>query len=168
MHEFKVGDPVLFGRTRGQKTRGIVVKINPRSIKVRQTETRGTMGQHQAGKVWGVSPALVERDPTGGVAKDETRTVTRSLVQEAIDAADRQRQQSTDPLVGATVVRVRPMSNEEIEREYWQPLPDYRRPAVVELSDGSIIYPSCDPEGNGPGVLLAASGGRSYALCCSK
>jgi len=54
-----------------------------------------------------------------------------------------------ESIKGQTIVNVREMTEEEREREFW----DYGT-IVLELNDGSIIYPSRDIEGNGPGELF--------------
>ena len=52
--------------------------------------------------------------------------------------------------IGQTIKKVRMLSPEELDAEGWD------HPGVVlELGDGTIVYPSRDPEGNGPGVLFA-------------
>jgi hypothetical protein len=53
---FILGQSVIFGRPNGEQTLGVIVKINAKSIKVAQTENRGN---HPAGTVWTVAPALV-------------------------------------------------------------------------------------------------------------
>ncbi len=57
---FRVGQEVVFGRPNGEKTLGRVVKVNPKSLKVQQTEARGGRA---SGLVWTVSPVFVK--PTG-------------------------------------------------------------------------------------------------------
>lgn len=57
---FKVGDKVLFGRQFGEKTLGTVVKVNKKSIKIRQDETRGMRRTRPEGTIWRVHPSLVE------------------------------------------------------------------------------------------------------------
>lgn len=54
---FKVGDRVRFGRQNGEKTLGIIMKVNGRTVKVRQEEARG---QHPVGLIWNVAPTLCE------------------------------------------------------------------------------------------------------------
>lgn len=65
--EFKVGDKVTFGRTFGEKTAGTVIKVNPRKLKIRQDESRGTMKSHAVGTIWTVPPSLCEK-ANGSVA----------------------------------------------------------------------------------------------------
>lgn len=55
----ELGDLVSFGRPNGQKTKGRVVKINLKSVKVETTERSGKRGQVRAGVVYRVHPSLV-------------------------------------------------------------------------------------------------------------
>jgi ribosomal protein L24 len=54
--DFSVGDKVMFGRGRGEKTLGEVVKVNRKSLRVRQLEARGTHRSYPVGSVWTVGP----------------------------------------------------------------------------------------------------------------
>ena len=56
---------------------------------------------------------------------------------------------ATDHLVGKTIVRARYMSEEEKENVGF-----YSKALVLELSDGSLIFPSKDDEGNDAGALF--------------
>lgn len=60
---------------------------------------------------------------------------------------------STD-LEGRTIVGVRPMTEQELMVEAWDLLAHQLPPPVIELDDGTIIYPSRDDAGNGPGCLF--------------
>jgi hypothetical protein len=53
---FNIGDTVLFGRANGEKTRGRIVKVNPSSVKIEQTEARGG---HAVGSIWRVPPTFI-------------------------------------------------------------------------------------------------------------
>ena len=55
-------------------------------------------------------------------------------------------------LSGKIIQRVRRMSPAELEANYWYPDSEA---LVIELTDGTLLYPSQDEEGNGPGVLFA-------------
>lgn len=57
-NEIKKGDKGYFGRRNGQKTYGEVVKVNRRSIKVKQLEARGCQKDHAVGTIWTVAKAL--------------------------------------------------------------------------------------------------------------
>ena len=50
--DFRLGQEVMFGRRNGQKTRGEVVKINRKTLKVKTLEDRG--GKSKVGDVWTV------------------------------------------------------------------------------------------------------------------
>jgi len=58
MENFKRGDKVIFGRRNGEQTLGEVVKVNPRSLKIRQLEGRGTLKDHSVGTLWNVAKPL--------------------------------------------------------------------------------------------------------------
>jgi hypothetical protein len=54
---------------------------------------------------------------------------------------------------GRKIVKVRTMSIKEQLAEYWSP-DDLNPVVVLELDDGSKIFPSRDYEGNGGGALF--------------
>ena len=56
-------------------------------------------------------------------------------------------------LVGASILKVREMTEDELEMYGWEK-GGGAVPIVVHLSDGRAIVPSQDPEGNGPGHLF--------------
>jgi len=56
MSSFKVGDKVSFGRPNGEKTLGTVVKVNAKTLKIRQDEERGQGRIRPAGTIWKVGP----------------------------------------------------------------------------------------------------------------
>ena len=56
---FKPGDKVVFGRRYGEQTRGTVIAVNPKTIRIRQEEGRGVTRIRGAGTVWRVSPDFV-------------------------------------------------------------------------------------------------------------
>lgn len=59
-----------------------------------------------------------------------------------------------DPVIGAIIVDVRPMTQAELDTEAWEVYPHHVAPIAIVLSTGAILYPSRDEEGNGPGVLF--------------
>jgi len=65
--------------------------------------------------------------------------------------------------VGRRIVEVRVMSNEELEAEGWD-AQQFGSVPVFVLDDGTLIYPSRDAEGNGPGELFGSKtdGDGSY------
>ena len=56
---------------------------------------------------------------------------------------------ASDHLVGKTIIGVRYLSTAEANEMHW-----YERPVILYLSDGSMIFPSRDDEGNGGGALF--------------
>lgn len=62
----KIGDRVYFGRPNGEQTLGEVVKINGKSIKIRQLEERGQLRTRSVGTIWRVAASLVR--PADGAA----------------------------------------------------------------------------------------------------
>lgn len=79
---FYVGQKVLFGRTHGEKTLGEIVKINPKKIKIRQLESRGTMKSYPVGTIWGVPPTFVTPAPEGqAVQAQAPRKLTPELAE---------------------------------------------------------------------------------------
>lgn len=55
---------------------------------------------------------------------------------------------------GRTITDVRQMTDEEMEENGWHTGSIHANPPVFELDDGTLIYPSADPEGNGPGAIF--------------
>ena len=73
---------VIFGRDTGEKTRGVIVRLNPKKAKVRILEDRGS--KSEAGQVWGVPYSMMEPDPE---TMDEMTQAARAL-NEAVKASD--------------------------------------------------------------------------------
>ena len=56
-------------------------------------------------------------------------------------------------IVGATITKVRLMTDEELDQIGWDA--GYGAvPMIIELSNGEILIPSQDPEGNGAGHIF--------------
>lgn len=64
-----------------------------------------------------------------------------------------------DKIVGQTVVRTRAMTTEEMEAEGW-----CHGTVVIVLSNGVLLYPSSDSEGNDCGVIFGKDGDNSFML----
>lgn len=65
-------------------------------------------------------------------------------------------------VVGRTIVEVRPMTDAELQEEGWE---DWNEvPAALVLDDGTVLYPSRDTEGNGPGALFGIKGEQGFLL----
>lgn len=63
------------------------------------------------------------------------------------------------------IVDIRPMTKKELKNEGWEDTPHYHIPKVLVLKDGTVLYPSMDDEGNGPGRLFGTSKeGVSFSL----
>ena len=56
-------------------------------------------------------------------------------------------------IVGKTIVKIRLMTKKEMEEEGWE-VSSHGAPTAIELSGGTVIYPSRDSEGNGGGALF--------------
>lgn len=50
---------------------------------------------------------------------------------------------------GKVVKEVRYLDDVETQREGW-----HRNPVAIEFTDGTILFASCDEEGNDPGALF--------------
>lgn len=61
-------------------------------------------------------------------------------------------EQAANVLLGKTIVKVRYITANEMRDLYWD-----RSGVVFELNDGTIVYPSQDDEGNGPGALFTSN-----------
>lgn len=58
-------------------------------------------------------------------------------------------EKASNLLEGRTIVRVRYINEDEMKSLYW-----FESGIVLELDDGTWIFPSRDDEGNGPGALF--------------
>jgi hypothetical protein len=66
--------------------------------------------------------------------------------------------EKSDPIIGRRIVAIRQMTRQEMKANYW-----HRKAVVVQLDDGTMLYPSQDDEGNGPGALFGVDWlGRSF------
>ena len=81
-----VGSKVIFGRPNGEQTRGVVVKINRKTVKVEQTEVRYGRGRFaddrkSVGHLWNVHPNCLRLEggtaPTPPPQTSNTRTFKR-------------------------------------------------------------------------------------------
>lgn len=59
-NDFRVGQEVIFGCMNGEKTKGIITKLNPKKAKVQTTESRGRGGRTAAGTTWSVPYSLMK------------------------------------------------------------------------------------------------------------
>jgi len=161
----KVGDKVVFGRKRGEKTRATVLKLNFKKAKVRQDEDRGR-GGHRVGDPWTVSYTLIEKDPTGGIPEAEVRAAiaeAKGGVAIANAEGEEPTPKAEDAIIGSAIVSIRPMTAVELSREGWVSNA-YDSGVAVVLSNGAVLYPSQDSEGNGPGALFGCRKGKSFMV----
>lgn len=80
MSEYRIGDVVIFGRKQGEKTLGTVTKVNRKTIKVSQGESRGTMKAHKIGTVW-----TIPKD--GGLVRHATEAEAARLQEKDTEKA---------------------------------------------------------------------------------
>lgn len=67
--------------------------------------------------------------------------------------------------IGLKIVGFRKMTESELEGEGWETDLSYDPAYAMVLSDGSVIYPSRDYEGNGPGAFFGVINGiQHFAL----
>lgn len=65
----------------------------------------------------------------------------------------------SDKIIGKRIKEVRRLTDKELDSEGWD------TPCLVlVLEDNTLLYPSMDEEGNGPGVLFGRKGERSFGL----
>lgn len=70
---------------------------------------------------------------------------------------------------GEKIVTVRTMTDKEMKNEGWQR--NYHEsfnPTCFVLSDGSVIYPSRDFEGNGPGLFFGIKDSSNFTITLSE
>ena len=63
-----------------------------------------------------------------------------------------------NPLVGRTIAEVRPMKAKEFEALGWSK--GRYPPDLYVLDDGTLLIPSRDSEGNGPGCIFVEEGSK--------
>lgn len=65
--------------------------------------------------------------------------------------------------VGRQIVKVRPLTHVEMDREGWDSYQGH--PLAIVLDDGTMLFPSRDEEGNGPGVFFGLNpNGTGFGL----
>ncbi len=57
-------------------------------------------------------------------------------------------------IIGTKIVSLRSMTEKEMANEGWHEDNFDSNPVALELSNGTILYPSRDSEGNGGGALF--------------
>ena len=73
--------------------------------------------------------------------------------------------ESSDDVTGASIIKVRGMTNLELSKEGWDVDNIDGRPTALVLSNGTVLYASRDGEGNGAGALFGTDiKGKSFGL----
>ncbi len=67
-------------------------------------------------------------------------------------------------LQGLLVHEVRPMTNQELQRQSWD-IPEWGKPPLAIVFRNMILYPSKDAEGNGPGSWRLDTPAMEDSLC---
>jgi fumarylacetoacetate (FAA) hydrolase family protein len=67
-----------------------------------------------------------------------------------------------DNIIGKKIIDIRPMTKAEIEEQYWQD--DHEIGFALVLEGGTVLFPSRDYEGNGPGVLFGYNAMNHFAI----
>ena len=62
-------------------------------------------------------------------------------------------------IIGQKIVSVRQATDSEKRANHWDE--DF---TVIELENGIKLYPSCDDEGNGPGIIFGEDKNLNFAL----
>lgn len=57
-----------------------------------------------------------------------------------------------DNIIGHKIKEIRPMTQEELDQNCWD-----GEGTTIVLDNGVKLYPSVDPEGNGPGTIFGNS-----------
>jgi len=105
-----VGQQVRFGRSSGEQTLGTVMKINGKSVSVRQDESRGSMRSYPVGTIWKVSPTLVT-PVTGGASAPVSAPVVPVSARSGFSIGSRvEFTHPTKGVISGTVTRVNPKS----------------------------------------------------------
>ena len=83
---FAKGDVVSFGRPNGEKTEGVILKVNGKSLLIETTEARGVMRVREAGKKWRVpnDPRFVAM--VTPASKRVDRNPAQDINENAVDA----------------------------------------------------------------------------------
>jgi hypothetical protein len=70
---------------------------------------------------------------------------------------------------GQRIVAIRTMTDAEMKKEGWQRHHwQNQNPTCIELEDASVLYASCDEEGNNSGVFFGYSGEINFTINLSK
>jgi hypothetical protein len=183
MEEFKTGDIVVFGRRRGEQTLGTVIKVNRKSIKIRQEEARGTQKSHAVGSKWTVGRTLVRhateaeaqrlRDRDASKAEGKSQVPPRKPLPGQTKAPEAPEVEAPTAKVlnpdvisdgskldGSAMPRILKLAQTLVGKKIAQI--GYIREhgqcwPIVVLDDGTELVAQADDEANGPGSLSFGS-----------
>jgi hypothetical protein len=127
----------------GNRIYGSIDRINQKTISVKVVKTGHDSSRFMIGSRWRIAIPLCKPEET--------------LPEVAVADAP----QSTYP-VGLTVKEVRWAKATDLWKIGLDPDSQINPPQVLVMSDGSIIVPSQDPEGNGPGFLFTTGDESGY------
>ena len=68
---------------------------------------------------------------------------------------------AVEHLVGRKIKAARYLTNKEVKAQGWS-----HKAVVIELDDGTLLFPSRDDEGNGPGALFGQAPEPSGEFLC--
>ena len=77
--ELSIGDKVIFGRGRGEKTLGEIVKLNPSKAKVKTLELRGVRRSGRVGEVWSVPYGIISKASAEAKPQEKAPKAARGL-----------------------------------------------------------------------------------------
>lgn len=98
-----VGSEVVFGRHNGEQTKGIVIKVNQKTFKIRTTEERYGNRVRQAGSIYNVAKSLVQLASTTGYSQPVKSNYT---VKPNVQVGDTVSFKVKSTLVSTKVIRV--------------------------------------------------------------
>lgn len=82
----KVGMVVFFGRANGERTKGVVTKLNRLKAKVKLLETRGNGRGSEVGSEWGVPYSMMLAcDDNGNIQPNKPQPIAYSPFQDMVD-----------------------------------------------------------------------------------
>lgn len=71
-------------------------------------------------------------------------------------------------LVGAKITNIRQMTRGELNAHYWDDNRGFSPVYVIELDNGTALYPSRDYEGNGGGVIFGVTKDEECFSVCER
>jgi len=77
--ELSIGDKVIFGRGRGEKTLGEITKLNATKAKVKTLELRGVRRAGRVGEVWSVPYGIISKASAEAKPQEKAPKAARGL-----------------------------------------------------------------------------------------